>query len=83
MLSPYNYKAPSPYAMVILKILLKNKATAIELSNLTGMPMRRVRQQVEWLRTGGAVKRIAIKDRGMGRGQGGCVAVYGAVVVKI
>lgn len=76
MLSPY--KGPRPAALCILKILLKNPATVPDLRRLTGMPTRRVKQQITWLKTGGAIRR---KDfRPSYSKHGGMTAVYEPVI---
>lgn len=82
-LRPHNRKGPAKPAMVILRILVRNAATMPDLRRLTGMPTRRVRQQIEWLKKGGAIRRRELRDRGIGKGQGGCLAVYDAVIHKL
>lgn len=79
-LKPHNRKGPAVPAMAILRILVRNPATMPDLRRLTGMPTRSVKQQLEWLRRGGAIRRRELIDRGIGKGPGGCLAVYDAVI---
>ena len=76
MTYPRSRRAPSPYAVAILRALLRQPSTVPRIAGVTGYRFRQVRGQITALRANGAVRKV----REINQGRGGRWAVYGVLI---